>query len=44
MIFHLDERHTLKATMLESCKKSTNWASVGNCETLSKLYSLTYSL
>ena len=35
MIFHLDERHSLKAIVLESGKKSTNWVSVGNFETLS---------
>ena len=34
MIFHLDERHSLKATVLESGKKSINWISVGNFETL----------
>ena len=34
MIFHLDERHSLKATVLESDKKSINWVSVGNLETL----------
>ena len=35
MIFHLYERHSLKATVLESGKKSINWVSVGNFETLS---------
>ena len=30
MIFHLDERHSLKATVLEDGKKSINWVSVGN--------------
>ena len=30
MIFHLDERHCLKATVLEGGKKSINWVSVGN--------------
>ena len=34
MIFHLYERHSLKATVLESGKKSINWVSVGNFETL----------
>ena len=34
MIFHLDERHSLKATVLESGKKTINWVSVGNFETL----------
>ena len=28
MIFHLDERHCLKATVLEGGKKSINWVSV----------------
>ena len=35
MIFHLDERHSLKATVLEDGKKSINWVSVGNIEILS---------
>ena len=35
MIFYLDERHSLKATVLESGKKSINWISVGNFETVS---------
>ena len=39
MIFHLDERHSLEATVLESCKMSINWVSVGNFETLSRPYS-----
>ena len=38
MIFHLDDRHSLKATVLESGKKSINWFSVGNFETLSRPY------
>ena len=38
IIFHLDERHSLKATVLENGKKSTNWVSVGNFETLSQPY------
>ena len=33
MIFHLDKRHSLKATVLDSGKKSINWVSVGNFET-----------
>ena len=36
MIFHLDERHSLKATVLEDGKKSINWVSVGNFEILSQ--------
>ena len=36
MIFHLDERHCLKATVLEGGKKSINWVSVGNFETSSR--------
>ena len=36
MIFHLDERHSLKATVLEDGKKSINWVSVGNFEILSR--------
>ena len=36
MIFHLDERHSLKATVLEGGKKSINWVKVGNFETLSR--------
>ena len=36
MIFHLDERHSLKATVLEGGKKSINWVSVGNFEILSR--------
>ena len=36
MIFHLDERHSLKATVLEDGKKSKNWVSVGNFEILSR--------
>ena len=36
MIFHLDERHSLKATVLEDVKKSINWVSVGNFEILSQ--------
>ena len=39
MIFHLNERHSLKATVLESGKKSINWVSVSNFETLSRPYS-----
>ena len=35
MTFHLDERHSLKDTVLENGKKSINWVSVGNFETLS---------
>ena len=35
MIFHLDERHSLKATVLEDGKKSINWVCVGNFEILS---------
>ena len=38
MIFHLDERHSLKATVFESGKKSINWVSVGNFDTLSRPY------
>ena len=38
MIFQLDERHSLKATVLESGKKSINWVSVGNSEKLSGPY------
>ena len=38
MIFHLDERHSLKVTVLESGKKCINWVSVGNFETLSRPY------
>ena len=34
MIFHLDERHSLKATVLENGKTSINWVSLGNFETL----------
>ena len=34
-IFNLDERHSLKATVLESGKKCINWVSVGTFETLS---------
>ena len=37
MIFHSDERHSLKATVLEDGKKSINWVSVGNFEILSRL-------
>ena len=33
MIFNLDERHSLKATVLESGKKCINWVSVGTFET-----------
>ena len=33
--FHLDERHSLNATVLESGQKCINWISVGNFETLS---------
>ena len=36
MIYNLDERHSLKATVLESGKKCINWVSVGNFETLSR--------
>ena len=36
MIFHLDERHCLKATVLEGGKKSINWVSVGNFKTSSR--------
>ena len=36
MIFNLDERHSLKATVLESGKKCINWVSVGTFETLSQ--------
>ena len=36
MIFHLDERHSLKATVLEGGKKSINWVKVGNLETLNR--------
>ena len=36
MIFNLDERHSLKATVLESGKKCINWVSVGTFETLSR--------
>ena len=36
MIFHLDERHCLKGTVLEGGKKSINWVSVGNFETSSR--------
>ena len=43
MIFYLDERHSVKATGLERGKKSINWVSVGNFETLRQLYSKTYS-
>ena len=32
MIFNLDERHSLKATVLESGKKCINWVSVGTFE------------
>ena len=39
MIFHLYERHSLKATVLESGKKTIDLFSVGNCETLSQPYS-----
>ena len=35
MIFHLYERRSLKAAVLESGKKSINWVSVGNFDTLS---------
>ena len=38
MIFYLDERHSLKARVLESCKKCINWVSVGNFKTLSGPY------
>ena len=34
MTYNLDERHSLKATGLESGKKSINWVSLGNFETL----------
>ena len=34
MIFYLYERHSLKARVLESGKKSINWVSVINFETL----------
>ena len=34
----LDERHSLKATVLESVKKCINWVSVDNFETLSQTY------
>ena len=44
IIFDLDERHRLKAAVLESGKKSINWFSVGNFETLSLPYRQTYSL
>ena len=36
MIFHLDERHSLKATVLGDGKNSINWVSVGNFEILSR--------
>ena len=36
MIFNLDERHSLKATVPESGKKCINWVSVGTFETLSR--------
>ena len=36
MIFNLDERHSLKATVLESGKKCINWVSVGTFETLNR--------
>ena len=35
MIFHLDERHSLKSTVLESGKKDINCVFMGNFETLS---------
>ena len=38
IIFHLDERHSLKSVVFESGKKSINWVSVGNFETLSQPY------
>ena len=38
MRFNLDERHSLKATVLESGKKCINWVSVCNFETLSRPY------
>ena len=34
LIFHLDEKHSLEAMVLESGKKSINWVSVGNFKTL----------
>ena len=36
MIFNLDERHSFKATVLESWQKCINWVSVGTFETLSR--------
>ena len=34
MIFHLDERYNVRVMALKSGKKSLNWVSVGNFETL----------
>ena len=39
VIFHLDERYSLKPTVLESGQKSINWVSVDNFEALSRPYS-----
>ena len=40
MIFNLDERHSLKATVLESGKKCINWVSVGTFRDLNLTFKI----